>query len=1017
MRLHRLTLTAFGPFPQTVEVDFEALAADGLFLIHGDTGAGKSTILDGVCFALYGEVPGFRDDAKTLHSHHAPDGRGPVVELDVTLTNRRLLITRTPEWHRPKKRGSGTVLEGASVRVSERLPDGGERFLTGHHSEAADLVSAEMGLDRQQFCQVALLPQGGFARFLQASQDDRQGLLRNLFDTEIFTRAEQWLAEHRTTLGKHEREAAGSIRDLAQRFAEVVEEETPAALGEPAGFDGLAAWTAHHQARIRELATELAPALATSEAAEPQLDRVRQAAALLAKQQGEHAIAVQQRDELAQRRPERDRWQRELDLAHASAVLKPHLDQADRRKKAADRARQDLIGQLAALPSDIAALAGQPRPLSSDGELDWALPDVDGDSLSRTEGERSRQLHEAEAAIGDETRRSKLFRDRTTTSKKLEDLAVRREKVAIALAELPDQRDGLLVRREHQLTLAADKAAAELTLTEAQQRKKSADRRDTLIGQLAAAEDERRAVTDRLHAAQAQYLEVRQRRLTGMAAELAGALISGEPCAVCGSAEHPAPAQPAVNAVTAADEEQAKALAETHLDQRSQADRDVERFRTQLAEIAEQIGELTTTQAKTAVTETRKRVRVATEAEKLVAELDAQLETLNTFLADQEKETVEIGQEEAVAAAHLDSLHGQITELTERIDSVRGQDKTLKVRVSRLTDELAAIRSALNGLGKWQQAAEELVAARREASDRLEASEFADWTAARAAALTEPAMLSRAEQIADFADQFSKAQGRAEDPVLVAAVQQAPPDVSDSEAAYEAARLRTVELRRRHDVAVGKQERIEQLTAAVASDYDRWRPLHAEHEVANRIAQLVEGKSSDSDIRMTLSTYVLTHRFRQVVTAANTRLGQVTSNRYLLRHVAEHDTGRRASGRNGLGLSVIDAWTGQDRRPATLSGGETFLVSLCLALGLSDVVLAEAGGTQLGSLFVDEGFGSLDEDALDQVIDVLDGLRSGGRTVGLVSHVAELRRRIPTRLHVRKTATGSSITIPALAFG
>ena len=192
----------------------------------------------------------------------------------------------------------------------------------------------------------------------------------------------------------------------------------------------------------------------------------------------------------------------------------------------------------------------------------------------------------------------------------------------------------------------------------------------------------------------------------------------------------------------------------------------------------------------------------------------------------------------------------------------------------------------------------------------------------------------------------------------------------------------------------------------------QWKPIRAAYEIANRLAQLVEGKSTDSSTRMTLTTYVLTHRFRHVVTAANTRLGQVTHNRYLLRHVTEADTGRRA-GRNGLGLSVVDAWTGQERRPATLSGGETFLVSLCLALGLSDVVLAEAGGTQLGSLFVDEGFGSLDQEALDQVLDALDALRSGGRTVGLVSHVAELRRRIPSRLHVRKTATGSSVVVEA----
>lgn len=1014
MRLHRLTMTAFGPFPQTVTVDFEALTADGLFLIHGDTGAGKSTILDGICFALYGAVPGSRDDAKTLHSHHAAGDRGPRVELDVTLTNRRLLVSRTPEWNRPRKRGTGTTLERAHVELTERLPDGGERFLTRDHREAADLIAVEVGLDRHQFCQVVMLPQGGFARFLQASPDDRQALLRNLFNTEIFTRAEQWLADQRTALGQREREAAGAIRDLAQRFAEVVETELPANLDQPNGLSTVDAWAAGHQAGVRELVETLAPELATSETAERQLDQSRQAAALLARQQHDHRLAVQQRDELTQRKPERDRWKGQLDLARASAVLKPYLDQVDRRKIDADSARQHLIGGLNGLPPDVVVLPDRPRPLQPNDQLDLNLADIDPDTLSRAEHERGSQLHAVEAAIESETRRTKLLRDRTMTRKKLEDLAARREKVKINLAELPAQRIELVGRRAHQLELAADKAAAEMTLAEAQQRRKSATRRDTLTGQLAIAEDERRAATDRFHAAEARHLDVRHRRLTGMAAELAGELTAGHPCAVCGSSDHPMPAQPAFDAVTAADEERAKAEAAVGLDERRKAELAVERIQTQLQEAAEQVGELTSPQAKTAVTETRKRVQAAAAAAKLADELGAQLETLDAMLAGQHTEAADLDRESAAAGAHLDSLQDQIDDLTELIDHARDQDKSLRLRVTRLTGEIAAIRSAVDKLAEWRQATSELADAVRQATEQLSLSPFTDQTHARSAAMTKPGMTGLEQRVADFDDQYSKAQGRVDDPALMAAAQQPPPDVEGSEQAYQVARQRATDLRTRHASALGRLNRIEQLAVELAGAVTRWEPIRAEHEVANRLAQLVEGKSSDSAIRMTLSTYVLTHRFRHVVTAANTRLEQVTASRYLLRHVTEHDTGRRA-GRNGLGLSVTDAWTGQDRRPATLSGGETFLVSLCLALGLSDVVLTEAGGTQLGSLFIDEGFGSLDEDALDQVIDVLDGLRSGGRTVGLVSHVAELRRRIPTRLHVRKTATGSSIALAAEA--
>ncbi|MFY1702975.1 AAA family ATPase [Micromonospora sp. WMMA1923] len=1010
MRLHRLTMTAFGPFPHTVGVDFEALTADGLFLIHGDTGAGKTTILDGICFALYGAVPGFRDDAKSLHSHHAAAGDGPRVELDVTLTNKRLLITRTPEWVRPRKRGTGTTRETAHVEVIELMPDGTQSFVTRDHREAADLIRSEIGLDVDQFCQVVLLPQGGFATFLQASPDDRQGVLRRLFDIEIFTRAEGWLADHRTRLGQRERAAVGEIRDLTQRFAEVVKAEVPTDLDKPDSLGEVAGWASAHRKRVGELVERLSGSATAGAAEEKRLDQVRQAAATLAGQQREHRTALQQRDELHDRKPERDRWRRQLDLAHAAAVLRPYLDQVDHRQKNLELFRRRTIDHLVALPADIAVLPDRTGPA---GTVNVA--DLDLDALTHAEQSRAAQLHTTQGAIDSETRRTALLRQQTTLRKKLEDLARRSEKVNTSLAELPVEHAEITARHEQTLAVAAGKNAAELLLADAQKRAKACKRRDDLVGQLTAAEEERRAATDRHQAAEARHLDVRRRRLAGMAAELAGELQPGQPCGVCGSPEHPDPARAAADAVSATDEDHAKAQAGMRLDERRAAEVTAERIATQLQEVSEEIGELTAVQAKAAVAEARKAVRTATEAAKLADELGAQLKTITVLLDEQHDESATIGREESAATAHQDALTGQITELTATIDAVRGEDKSLRVRVTRLTQEIAEVKAAANHLGQWQQAAKELTDARLQAHHHLTMSEFTDAAAARKAALAEAEIVELQERIDTFDSEYHKTTGRLQDPELLAAAQQPAPDVDGSETAYQSARRHASDLHAQHELALGQRDRLTQLEPALADALTRWSPLRADYETANRLAQLVEGKSTDSGTRMTLSTYVLTHRFRHVVTAANTRLAQVTANRYLLRHVTESDTGRRA-GRNGLGLSVVDAWTGQDRRPATLSGGETFLVSLCLALGLSDVVLAEAGGTQLGSLFVDEGFGTLDPEALDEVLDTLDGLRAGGRTVGLVSHVAELRRRIPARLHVRKTATGSSVAVEVSAF-
>ncbi|WP_131742294.1 SbcC/MukB-like Walker B domain-containing protein, partial [Actinomadura roseirufa] len=208
-------------------------------------------------------------------------------------------------------------------------------------------------------------------------------------------------------------------------------------------------------------------------------------------------------------------------------------------------------------------------------------------------------------------------------------------------------------------------------------------------------------------------------------------------------------------------------------------------------------------------------------------------------------------------------------------------------------------------------------------------------------------------------------------------------------------------------------ERLAELRARLDAAVDAWRPAAERHEVAERLAGLTSGKSAANRRAMSLSAYVLAARLEQVVAAANERLARMSAARYALVHTIDRAAGDRTKGAGGLGLRVADAWTGLERDPVTLSGGESFITSLALALGLADVVTAEAGGTEIGTLFVDEGFGTLDEDTLDEVMDVLDGLRDGGRAVGIVSHVAELRARIPAQLRITKDRTGSTAKVLA----
>ncbi|MDO9455799.1 SMC family ATPase, partial [Nocardioides sp.] len=234
------------------------------------------------------------------------------------------------------------------------------------------------------------------------------------------------------------------------------------------------------------------------------------------------------------------------------------------------------------------------------------------------------------------------------------------------------------------------------------------------------------------------------------------------------------------------------------------------------------------------------------------------------------------------------------------------------------------------------------------------------------------------------------------------------PDVDAAIAAHDHAHATS--RRTAADVALhqGRSTRLSGLLAELDEALAAWAPLRRDLALVTRLAAFVDGRSPDNLLRMRLSAFVLAYRLSQVVDAANERLARMSDQRYSLEH-----TGRRGAGetRGGLSLLVRDDWSGESRDPATLSGGETFVVSLALALGLADVIAHEAGGAALDTLFVDEGFGSLDADTLDDVMDTLDALRDGGRVVGVVSHVAEMRDRIPTQLVVSKSRRGSSVAL------
>ncbi|WP_433336855.1 AAA family ATPase [Spirillospora sp. CA-294931] len=994
MRLHRLTVTAFGPFSGTEEIDFDALSDAGLFLIQGPTGAGKTSVLDAVCFALYGQVPGVRNAVKGLRSDHARPETGPEVTLEATVRGRRLRVTRSPAWERPKKRGTGTTTEQARV-VLEEFEHGAWVGLSTRLDEAGDLIGRLLGMTAAQFTQVAMLPQGEFASFLRAGADERRKVLERLFATEVFTQVEKWLADRRAAT----RREAGDLRDAAGAVAGRVAETTGAAVPEisedaPDSVAVLPAWAAElagQHAAIDEAAAarraEAGEALAAARAA---LETGRSLARLQARRQD----ALHRREALRARADERSDLAARLDAAARADRVVPLIRAVEER---AARARQ--------------AQRWAEETRSRVGPL--VPPGASEDVLAKSERSRRDEIANLASRRGTAARLRALEAERETLAREAGRLDPEEARVAAALDELPARVAELRGHLESARLAAAGRSGAESDVQDAARRLAAAERREVVTRGLADAEDALRQAVDDAQQARDRFQELRQARLEGMAAALAEDLEPGEPCRVCGSPEHPTPA--ASLGLIPGDDDEDRAAADYD---RAQSDREdaagrVESLRAERDAALETAGEEPVSALAAALSA----------AERALADLDG-------AAAEAERHEQELGRAELDHERHR-SRHDEITRaLTEirardgelaaerdrlraELDEARGDDPSLEARVDRLAREADALAEALEALRESGRAAEELAAARASAAAAAAAEGFRTPDEVSGAALDDEDQARLRDRARRFEDEEAALRSILTDPEVTAAAAEPPPDLPALESALAAADHAHTRSASASDRARHRRTRLAELRADLAAALSAWRPAAERHTVAARLAGLASGQSPDNRLSMRLSAYVLAARLEQVVAAANERLARMSAGRYALLHTTDKAAGDRRGGSGGLGLRVVDAWTGQERDPVTLSGGESFITSLALALGLADVVTAEAGGTEINTLFVDEGFGTLDEETLDEVMDVLDALRDGGRAVGIVSHVAELRTRIPAQLRLTKHRTGSRVTVTA----
>ncbi|MFH7335007.1 AAA family ATPase [Streptomyces sp. KHY 26] len=993
MRLHRLDITAFGPFGTTQSVDFDALSAAGLFLLHGPTGAGKTSVLDAVCYALYGSVPGARQSGAgqgmNLRSDHAEPRTRTEIRLELTIAQRRLEVTRQPPWERPKLRGKGTTVDKAQTWLREYDATAGAwRDLSRSHQEIGVEFEQLLGMSREQFCQVVLLPQGDFARFLRADAEARGRLLGRLFDTQRFADVEKRLAERRRAAETRVREGDAALLADAHRM----QQEAGGAMELPElapGDPGLAETVLGAAAVARSTARErLAVAHSRLTAAESAhavarraLDGVRE----LTRLQSRFAEARRRAERLRERADEHHADRERMERSRRAEAVAPALalrEEAEREHRGADAAEARARGAL-------------PAPLA----------DADASGLAAAARRAAEELGGLDAARRAEHRLAGLTSQRADLDRQERaDEDVLRE--AEAWLEGWDETRTALQARIDAAHEAATRAEQLDVQREPMRRRLAAARtRDALTADLEAAGQQARDAEQRALDARAHWLDLKEQRLDGIAAELAARLAAGEPCAVCGATEHPAPARKVAGHVDRAAEERAHAASQEADRHRAEAERHLAAVRADLAAATAEAGDTSTGRL---VAEADALEREYAHSRRAASALHAAHEELRGAEQERERRLADRQQAAVRAASRLtrrEALEREQAQLEAELAQARGGADSVAARAAQLERRAALLTGAAEAVRAAEDTAQRLKAADARLADAAYRAGFATPQEAAAALLTDAAHRELQHRLDARQSEEAAVRAVLAEADTAAAAQLPPADPAAAERAAAEAERRLREAASARDAAARCCAELDRLSARATEAVRGLAPLRAEYDRVARLAALTAGTSADNERKMRLESYVLAARLEQVAAAATARLQRMSSGRYTL----VHSDDRSGRGRSGLGLHVVDAWTGRERDTATLSGGETFFASLALALGLADVVTDEAGGVRLDTLFIDEGFGSLDDQTLDEVLDVLDGLRERDRSVGIVSHVADLRRRVHAQLEVVKGRSGSTL--------
>lgn len=1018
MKPLKLTLQAFGPFAGTEEVDFTLLGANPLFLINGPTGAGKSSILDGICFSLYGHTTGAEREPSQMRCDFADPTLITEVSFEFSLGDKRYRTRRVPMQEKPKKYAEGTTTQVAEAQLWEL--DGSEEgklLVSKSVSDANIEIKRLIGLDIDQFRQVMVLPQGKFRDLLLADSRDREKIFSQLFQTSIYKRIEDQLRSKASRIKQDVENHQNQIRGILQAAEVNTEDEVTDVL----------ATLAPELSNALQARTKAESDKKASETERDQAEQLIKRFNELGQKQTRLATKIEEEPTIKSK-------QQNLDRAIHARTLKPLYANAQAEAAALNKLQQELTTS-----ADHLKKAAQREKTSAQA------------------------LAQAKRNAGEITALTKQQLELEQLEKQCIELQQAQALLATAEAELKTSSAHLGSQQELQKTLNAELEAGEMSIKTIQSELESLAEKQIALNSLGNQLDQRQELeasrqqeiiqAEAEAASQQDYKNaeeffkqsesaVKRTELdwyAGQAALLARELKTDEPCPVCGSREHPSPAVNDKEMVDMVDVDRARAAEDAARTTMNSARQTWDRAINALAQTRKECQRLTT--------------QLGSLADDKLTALQATCnkgkDELAGLLAKQKKqrqlqERIEvIRAEQAPLNVELESASQQVAEHNEQVIGIRARVDQLLASIPEalreaeaLEEKLSAVKSRMNHLAEALEKSElEQIDARSE-FDKLTsyqdalAKQLSDQTkqtretsAAWAEAIrkslfgtTEEFQAAVLEEGEQEALKLAINAYRSELDALKGAIQQMQNDV----AAKEKPELESIEiiLGEKTDVynqadetwraLTARNNQLKEIQKKLAQAHKKNEALEAEYRVIGTLSEVANGQTGN---KISLQRFVLSVLLDDVLIQASQRLTLMSKGRYQLVRKEDRAKGNKAS---GLELEVEDGYTGKTRPVATLSGGESFMAALSLALGLSDVVQSYAGGIKLDTLFIDEGFGSLDSESLDLAIQTLIDLQASGRMIGIISHVSELKEQMALRLDVVIGGSGSHISTIAI---